>query len=32
VADNTSKAALEEMKEKGAKIWPSLDLEKVRNL
>ncbi|MFA6223773.1 MAG: bifunctional nicotinamidase/pyrazinamidase [Desulfomonilaceae bacterium] len=32
VADNTSKAALEEMKEKGAKIWPSLDLEKIRNL
>jgi nicotinamidase/pyrazinamidase len=32
VADNTSKAALDEMKEKGAKIWHSLDLEKIRNL
>ena len=32
VADDTSKAALEEMKQKGAKIWPSLDLDKIKNL
>ncbi len=32
VADNTSQAALEEMKQKGATIWNSQDLEKVKNL
>ncbi len=32
VADETSKAAWEEMKQKGAQIWPSLDLEKIKNL
>lgn len=32
VADDTSKAALEEMKKKGAEIWPSLDLEKIKSL
>ena len=32
VADETSKAALEEMRQKGAQIWPSLDLDKIKNL
>jgi nicotinamidase/pyrazinamidase len=32
VADETSKAALEEMKQKGAQIWPSLDLDKIKSL
>lgn len=32
VADDTSKAALEEMKQKGAKILPSLDLDKIKEL
>lgn len=32
VTDDTSKSALDEMKEKGAKIWPSLDLKKIKNL
>ena len=32
VADETSNAALEEMKQKGAQIWPSLDLDKIKNL
>jgi nicotinamidase/pyrazinamidase len=32
VADETSKAALEEMAQKGAQIWPSLDLDKIKNL
>jgi nicotinamidase/pyrazinamidase len=32
VADETSKAAVEEMKQKGAEIWPSLDLDKIKNL
>ena len=32
VADDTSKAAWEEMKQKGAKILPSLDLDKIKEL
>jgi nicotinamidase/pyrazinamidase len=32
VADETSKKALEEMKQKGAQVWPSTDLEKIKNL
>jgi nicotinamidase/pyrazinamidase len=32
VADKTSKAALEEMKQKGIQIWPSLDLNKIKSL
>jgi nicotinamidase/pyrazinamidase len=32
VADDTSKAALEEMKQKGAKVWPALDLERIKSL
>jgi nicotinamidase/pyrazinamidase len=32
VADKTSKAALEEMKQKGVQIGPSLDLAKIKNL
>jgi nicotinamidase/pyrazinamidase len=32
VADETSKAAVEEMKQKGAQIWPSLELDKIKNL
>ena len=32
VADKTSNEALEEMKQKGVQIWPSLDLNKIKNL
>jgi len=32
VADGTSKSAAEEMTAKGAVIWPSLDIEKVKGL
>jgi nicotinamidase/pyrazinamidase len=32
VADDTSKAALEEMKQKGAKIRTSVDMEKIKDL
>lgn len=32
VADETSKSATEEMTSKGAVIWPSLDIEKVKGL
>lgn len=32
VADETSKAAVEEMKKKGAQIWLSLDLDRIKNL
>jgi len=32
VADETSKTALEEMKQRGAQVWPSVDLGKIKNL
>jgi nicotinamidase/pyrazinamidase len=32
VADETSKAALDEMKQKSVQIWPSLDLNKIKDL
>jgi nicotinamidase/pyrazinamidase len=32
VADKTSNEALEEMKQKGVQIWPSLDLNKIKDL
>ena len=32
VADDTSKAALEEMKQKGAKVWPAMDMDKIKGL
>ncbi len=32
VADQTSKAAWEEMRDKRIEVWPSLDLDKIKNL